>query len=212
MRLYHGSTQIIKTPSLEKAKPNNDYGKGFYCTENIELAKEWACQKNCDGFASEYELSVENLSILDLTSPKYDILHWLTILINNRTFSLTPIAKDAKNYLDKNYSIDYGNFDIIKGYRANDSYFTFASNFLNNEISLAQLAQAMKLGELGIQIALKSEKAFSAISFKTSHEAKKYVYYKEFQKRDSNARKLYQDFRSHADLNGIYMIDILRGK
>lgn len=41
LQIYHGSQDIIDTPEYGKGKSTNDYGKGFYCTENIELAKEW---------------------------------------------------------------------------------------------------------------------------------------------------------------------------
>ena len=41
--IYHGSQQIIETPKFGIGRKYNDYGQGFYCTENIELAKEWAC-------------------------------------------------------------------------------------------------------------------------------------------------------------------------
>ena len=43
MILYHGSDSIVKSPEYGKGKFYNDYGRGFYCTENKELAKEWAC-------------------------------------------------------------------------------------------------------------------------------------------------------------------------
>lgn len=46
-RLYHGSQFIIQKPEYGKGARHNDYGKGFYCTEQIELAKEWACAKHC---------------------------------------------------------------------------------------------------------------------------------------------------------------------
>ena len=51
-----------------------------------------------------------------------------------------------------------GEYDVIIGYRADDSYFSFAKDFINNTISVEQLAEAMRLGELGIQIVLKSER------------------------------------------------------
>ena len=54
--IYHGSKQIIKNPTLYGGKENNDYGYGFYCTKEIELAKEWACPDNNDGYANEYLL------------------------------------------------------------------------------------------------------------------------------------------------------------
>ncbi|MCF0142741.1 MAG: DUF3990 domain-containing protein, partial [Parasporobacterium sp.] len=43
LTIYHGSQQIVEVPRFGMGKPYNDYGQGFYCTENIELAKEWAC-------------------------------------------------------------------------------------------------------------------------------------------------------------------------
>ena len=46
MTIYHGSTEIVNSPLYGKGKVYNDYGQGFYCTEEIELAKEWACTEN----------------------------------------------------------------------------------------------------------------------------------------------------------------------
>lgn len=40
--LYHGSEFLIEKPEFGKVARHNDYGRGFYCTENIELAREWA--------------------------------------------------------------------------------------------------------------------------------------------------------------------------
>ena len=41
---------------------------------------------------------------------------------------------------------------MIIGYRADDSYFSFANAFLNNTLSLEQLKEAMYLGKLGEQV------------------------------------------------------------
>ena len=48
--LYHGSTEIVKNPLYGNGKMYNDYGQGFYCTEEIELAKEWACTEDSDDY------------------------------------------------------------------------------------------------------------------------------------------------------------------
>ena len=53
--LYHGSKLIIKNPTYGKGNPENDYGLGFYCTRDPELAKEWACAEEDDGFADDVE-------------------------------------------------------------------------------------------------------------------------------------------------------------
>lgn len=80
LTLYHGSTDIIEAPVFGKGKTYNDYGQGFYCTENIELAREWACLEGIDGYVNRYTINLDNLSVLNLRDPEYSILHWLTIL------------------------------------------------------------------------------------------------------------------------------------
>ena len=66
MILYHGSEKIIENPVYGKGNIRNDYGRGFYCTESEELAKEWACSNNKNGFANKYELNMEGLNVLYL--------------------------------------------------------------------------------------------------------------------------------------------------
>lgn len=209
IKLYHGSIEQIEKPKFNFGKLDNDYGQGFYCTENKELAKEWACQRNTDGFANEYNLEITNLSVLDLNAD-YSILYWLTILIQNRNFSTTDIGEEAKKFLINNYKIDYTKYDVIKGYRANDSYFTYTANFLNNEISLQKLETAMKLGKLGEQIVLKTEEAFNTIQFVTSEKCDKNIYYKKFFTRDNEARLNYKQLRSSLQPSETYIIDLIR--
>lgn len=63
MKLFHGSENIIKEPLYGYVKVNNDYGKGFYLTKNIELAKEWACSEKKNGYVNEYELDIKKLKV-----------------------------------------------------------------------------------------------------------------------------------------------------
>ena len=183
--LYHGSPEIVERPEYGKGKPYNDYGKGFYCTEHLELAKEWACTENVDGYANRYEIDTVGLSILNLSSERYTILNWLALLMQHRRARLsTPIARRGKEYLIQNFLPEYQNYDIIVGYRADDSYFSFARSFVGNEISLKQLGYAMKLGKLGEQFVLKSPKAFEAIKFLDYTVADNTIYYAKRKARD----------------------------
>ena len=162
--IYHGSENIIEIPEYGKGKSYNDYGLGFYCTEYIELAKEWACSGETGGFANRYTIDMTGLSVLSLTNGDYNILNWLSILLENRRFRIgSEIAVQAKDYIFSNFAVDYKKYDVIKGYRADDSYFSFASAFLNNTISVAQLEKAMALGQLGQQIVIMSKKAFGRL-------------------------------------------------
>ncbi len=212
MKLYHGSLYEIKEPLFKGGKSQNDYGQGFYCTESIELAKEWGCSEEKNGFANEYDFDTDTLSVLDLNNASYSILNWLAILVQNRTFETrSEISVAAKEYLLKHFLIDYEKYDVIKGYRADDSYFSFANSFLNNTISLQKLSVAMKLGKLGEQIVLKSEKSFSHITFVKSYLSSKDRYYPQKVQRDIDARNAFSELKMQNEITeGVFMLDVMR--
>ena len=211
--LYHGSKEIIKRPKFGAGKPHNDYGLGFYCTKEIELAKEWACLTKTGGFANVYTLDISDLNVLYLGAPEYGILDWLAILVNNRMLTVdTPIMAESIEYLTKNFLPDTSEFDAIEGYRADDSYFAFAMDFVSNTISLRQLNRAMFLGELGEQFMLKSKKTFEAIKFVSSEPADGEIYFAKRNDRDKKARDEYlkRERKKARQRDDIFMLDILR--
>lgn len=213
MIIYHGSNLKIVTPTYGVGNIHNDYGQGFYCTEHSDLAAEWACSKEHNGFVNKYELDTSALDIFSLMCEEYHILHWLAILLNNRTFSLnSEIKKTGFEYIKENFLPDYVSADVMIGYRADDSYFSFANAFLANEITLSQLNRAMKLGNLGEQIVLKSKKAFESLQFVTADSVLKQEYYPKKLYRDKTARDSFSKLRGDSIQDGIYLIDILRCK
>ena len=210
--IYHGSDRVVERPVHGKGKPYNDYGLGFYCTEHIELAKEWACASNNSGYANRYQLDCSELSILYLNGPEYNILNWLAILLENRKFNVAEgMPHQAKAYLLENFKVDYKDYDVIIGYRADDSYFAYAGDFINGTLSLNDLSEAMRLGKLGEQIVLKSEKAFNALTFIEAIEAPRDKFYDKYKLRDSKARDTYKQISKHAiSADETYVIDIIR--
>lgn len=208
--LYHGSNEKIEKPLLGKGKVYNDYGQGFYCTEHIEIAKEWSCNEGVDGFLNKYELDTTDLRILNLSSEEYTILHWLALLMENRRFRMaTPVMRRGAEWLKEHFLVDVSKYDLIVGYRADDSYFSFARAFISNEISLSQLNYAMRLGKLGEQYVLKTEKAFHQIEFKSAELADNTIYYACRKMRDDEARNAFFAELEKEDVNGIYMRDII---
>lgn len=193
MTIYHGSGSIIEMPELGKGNARNDYGLGFYCTQDLDLAKEWACSEEKDGFANEYTLDMEGLSLLRLNDGTYHILNWLAILLKNRTFDLTtPVSVQSKKYILDHFLPDYESYDVLIGYRADDAYFSFSRAFLSNGISLEQLRRAMELGKLGEQIVVKSPEAFRRLTFVQAIPAIGTTYYPRRQSRDTHARQAYR--------------------
>lgn len=212
--IYHGSKDIIETTYYHGVKAQNDYGFGFYCTESLELAKEWSCSNNeNNGFANKYSINLSGLKILDLTDKRYSILNWIAILLKFRTFDLSNgISIQAKEYLIKNFYIDVNNYDIVIGFRADDSYFSFARDFVNNTISVRKLSQAMELGQLGKQVVIVSELAFSKLHFEGFETADRLEYFIKRKARDEKAREDYlKGTRKSATLtNDIFVVDIMR--
>lgn len=210
--VYHGSEKIIEKPEYGLGSLHNDYGRGFYCTREIELAKEWACSKGNDGYANSYELDYSGLSILNLNADEYSILNWLALLAENRTYwQQGSISKEAKDYIKQNFLIDTSGYDVIIGYRADDSYFSFAQDFVSGTISLGKLSEAMRLGRLGEQIVLKSKKAFECIKYSGNELALAEEYSIKKANRDALARREYRQTKAvSADVNDIYILDIMR--
>lgn len=193
-KLYHGSKDIIERPRFGAGKPYNDYGLGFYCTESLELAKEWAVAADRGGFANAYELDCEGLAILDLNGENYGLLHWLALLLRYREFDAPgPLAFEAKQYILEHFAIDLAPYDAIVGYRADDSHFSFAQDFIVGTISYQQLGRAMHLGKLGQQFVLKSERAFDRLRFAGYEEASRDEWYERKMSRDRAARHGYLD-------------------
>lgn len=161
--LFHGSPDKIINPVFGGGEDKHDYGKGFYLTESIEIASEWAvCRPNdLNGWVHKYELETEGLKILDFQEKS--VLTWLAELMKHRD------AADSKRYrmlaqkFIAKYGIETEEYDVIKGWRANASYFYIAKAFVRDEIDLDILEELLSLGGLGIQYCIKSEKAYSQL-------------------------------------------------
>lgn len=209
--LYHGSSQIIQQPIFGYGKAYNDYGLGFYCTDNLEMAKEWGVGKEQNGYANCYELECTGLQILNLNNEQYCILHWLTLLLKNREFDVpSGLTLEAKEYLLKHFSIEYEQYDAIIGYRADDSYFSFAQDFINGTISYRQLNNAMYLGKLGQQFVLKSKTAFDRLRFIGYEIAESGEWYTKKMVRDKTARREYFSVeRNRRQRGDLYIAQIM---
>ena len=211
--LYHGSKIIIEKPTFRGGKETNDYGYGFYCTKEIELANEWACPDNNDGYANEYELDLDGLKILDLSDKKYHILNWIALLLKYRIpEGLNQNDEQTREYIITNFFIDLTDIDIIIGYRADDSYFSFARDFVKNAITVSQLSRAMEIGKLGLQVVLHSEKSFEHLKYVKSTIAQNEIYYTKRTVRSLQAKEEYFNATRNVkvDKDDLFIMDIIR--
>lgn len=161
--LYHGTSDKIVQPAYGLGNERHDYGKGFYLTESSDLAKEWAvCRPNeTNGWLHKFELETDGLNILDFGQE--NVLAWLAELMKHRD------AADSRRYrmlaerFIARYGVDTSDYDVIKGWRANASYFYIAKEFVRDNIDMDILEELLSLGGLGIQYCIKSELAYSRL-------------------------------------------------
>ena len=141
--LYHGSQNKIVNPKYGLGEDKHDYGKGFYLTESLDLAKEWAvCKPNeINGWVHKYELDITELRILDFQ--QHSIFAWLAELMKHRD------ADDSRRYrvLSEKFIAKYGintdDYDVIKGWRANASYFYIAKEFVRDNVDIEILEELL---------------------------------------------------------------------
>ena len=161
--LFHGTPDKIVVPTYGKGEEKHDYGQGFYLTESIDLAKEWAvCRPNeKNGWVHKYQLDTAGLKILDFQDK--GVLAWLAELMKHRDAADSKRYRMlAKKFIEK-YGVDTKEYDVIRGWRANASYFYIAKEFVRDNIDMDILEKLLSLGGLGIQYCIKSELAYSKL-------------------------------------------------
>ncbi len=212
MKLYHGSKLKIEKPLCHGSKIYNDYGPAFYLTKDLESAKCWACRNNSIGYVNVYEFDDKNLKVLDLTdSSKYSVLNWIAILLDNRELPNKFVNQFSNRikFIKDNYYVDVNEYDVVIGYRADDAYFRFPLDFIVSNITLEQLEASFKLGNLGTQIVVISEKGINRLKFVKSILSEE-DYIDKYYQSVNEATKRYDDLPKDAD--GTRIMDLIRDK
>ena len=169
IKVFHGSDHVIESPRYLGGKPDNDYGNGFYTTEYEERAKSWAALNGSPqkSIANVYDLDLSGMNVLDLNA--CGVLAWIAEVAANRGTNQEASSVVGKRLVEL-YRPDCGECDIIKGYRADDSYTQIVEAFLLNQINIYEVERLFYKGSLGNQIFLKSEKAFQNIKWIEAYE------------------------------------------
>ena len=162
--LYHGSQNKEIMPTFGYGEDKHDFGRGFYLTNDINLAKEWAVcsSSHSNGWLHAYKLDIDELRVMDFENQS--VLNWIAELMKHRDASDSRRYHVlAKSFIDK-YGLDTSSFDVIKGWRADASYFFIAKEFVRDNIDLDILEELLMPRNLGIQYCIKSELAFSRLT------------------------------------------------
>lgn len=154
MKLYHGSTLIVKRPNLRQGRANTDYGKGFYTTVDFEQAARWASiRRNRAGkgkaIVSVYEVNNDLFHLQDLNVMEYHgaTKQWLDFVVANRRFA--PLHT----------------YDIVLGSVANDNLYATISLYENGELSAEAAVVQLKTHVLFNQVSFHTKKSIAQLHF-----------------------------------------------
>ncbi|MDR0446476.1 MAG: DUF3990 domain-containing protein [Oscillospiraceae bacterium] len=212
--LYHGTSEPDFIPRFRGGRDYHDYGNGFYTTRDIEAAKEWACQGQSDtAYVYAYEFNTDKLSILDLDGG--NTLAWVSVLMTHRRGKkIRGAALERCNQMIELFGVDVSAYDVIRGFRANDSYFQFTTDFVTDTITLETLMKSIVTGDLGKQVCVKSETAYRRlgrhIDVLSISGADYERYHRRYISKDSAARTLASEYTNEPQ-TGQLLSDILKG-
>ena len=163
MTLYHGSPEEFFVPRFGLGNDEHDYGRGFYTTAVSELAREWAVgMQNAEkGWLHAYDVDLSGLRIFDFT--EVGVLAWIAELMKHRKADDSPVyVRDVAKFIDR-YGVDISGYDIVRGWRADASFFFIAQLFVRNQLDVTALDAMLRLGDLGIQYFFQSEASFARL-------------------------------------------------
>lgn len=154
MYLYHGSTVIVKNPSIRPGRSNTDFGKGFYTTIDFEQAARWARIRReraggGNAIVSVYEVDDELLQRDDYNVMEYNgaTIEWLDFVVANRRYA--PLHQ----------------YDIVLGPVANDNLYATISMYENGELSAEAAIVQLKTHVLFNQVSFHTLSALSNLRF-----------------------------------------------
>lgn len=163
MRLYHGTDAFFEVPDLSKCRPFKDFGKGFYLTPDISVAKRMAerCVARSDWQgASKYvyvyefhESDVQGLQIRRF-EPVVDEAFAKFVMANRQTRT-----KASDHNRDNRY-------DIVCGLIADDKMGVLFRKFEDGEVSIEHLIRELRFKRISMQYSFHTKKALAHLKLK----------------------------------------------
>ena len=150
MLVYHGSSVEVIHPDITRSRLDIDFGSGFYTTQDIHMAKKWACNRN-ESILNIYELELEDFEVKKLGVDE----EWLYYVMENRT-GRTGLFE---------MPFDDSKYDIIIGPTADDKLFNVIDLFSDGFISSENAIKVINCMNYSNQLVIKNQAAANRIRF-----------------------------------------------
>lgn len=154
MKLYHGSTMVVRKPNVKRGRKRTDFGRGFYLTTNFEQARGWALLKQQREISTKAVVSVFEFDEAILNSSSYNVLtyngpteEWLNFVVKNRK------TGTAHNY------------DYVMGPVANDQLYATIAMYERGSLTVEAAIVQLKSHVLFNQLSCHNTKAITNLKF-----------------------------------------------
>ncbi|MBP1614874.1 MAG: hypothetical protein H6Q13_2322 [Bacteroidetes bacterium] len=158
MKLYHGSTLVVRRPNLKRGRETTDFGKGFYATTSFDQAKKWANLKK------KRESSVK--AIVSVFEVPDNILN-----MDNKVLRFSGATKEWLEFVvDNRRGNETEKYDLVMGPVANDQLYATIRLYEQGVVTTDAAIEMLKTHTLFNQLSFHTPKAVSLLSFVESVE------------------------------------------
>ena len=159
MTFYHGTNMLIGKIDLARSRNRVDFGKGFYLTDKIGTARDWAIRKvelEGEGIPTviSYEINPEIFTLFGSKFSDVPELDWLEFICANRRIN-PPIPARAE---------PRHNFNWVTGPIANDKVVDVVAEYMRNETIAEEAITRLKALPKTYQISLHTSAALDYIN------------------------------------------------
>lgn len=158
MKIYHGSTVIVKKPSLEILNHRTDFGKGFYTTTDVEQAKKWTNIKR-----KRLELKNDNSQKIHKYINVYEYIENNELNILNFEQATEEWLKFV--FINRQSDELVHKYDIVIGPVANDNLYQVLVNYEEGIYNVEETIKRLKTYLLSNQISFHTSKALDCIKY-----------------------------------------------
>lgn len=142
--VYHGSSQLVKTPEIRITKFNKDFYFGFYCTIMKKQAERWATRFDENGYVSIYEYHANpELKVLKFQEMTEE---WLDFIV---------ACRSGKSH----------DYDIVEGPMADDTIYNYVQGFIDGKYSREMFWALAKFKYPTHQISFHTARALTTLKF-----------------------------------------------
>ena len=163
MKLYHGTDAFFERPDLAKCRPFKDFGRGFYLTPDLSVAKRMAerCVERSDWQGASKYVYVYEFDDSDISSLR---IKRFSAAVDEE-FAKFVMANRQLRTREPEHNRD-NRYDIVIGPIADDKMGVLFRRFEDGEVSLEYLIDELKFKKLSMQYSFHTTKALLKLTLK----------------------------------------------